>query len=96
MVLGNSLKITGHNLNEYINKIDKFKNKIRYYQNSIYAKNKQICELKKQLINKQKCQVMFNNSLLKTQIRLMNMEKKAWRFKEDEKSFALNLYYNSP
>lgn len=77
MVLGNSFKNTGHNLNECTNKNNKFKNKMRYYQKSIYAKNKQIYELKKQLINKQKCQVIFNNSLLKTQIRLMNMKKKS-------------------
>jgi len=93
MVLGNSLKNTGHNLNECTNKINKFKNKIRYYQKSIFAKNKQICELKKQLINKQKCQVIFNNSLKN---KTDEYEKKAWRFKEEEKSFALSLHYNSP
>jgi len=38
----------------------------------MYAKNKQLCELKKQLKNKQKYQVIYNNSLLKSQIRLMN------------------------
>lgn len=85
MVLGSSLKNTSHNLNECTNKTNKFKNKIKYYQKTINAKNKQICELKQQLINKQKRQVIYNNSLLKTQISLMNMKKKHGNLKREKK-----------
>jgi len=64
----------------------------------IHAKNKQIQNLKAKNSDKTKIIVekTNNNFLLKTQMRLMSSKKKSWRFKEDEKKFALSLYYNSP
>lgn len=64
----------------------------------IHTKNKQIQNLKTKNCNKTKIMVekTNNNFLLKTQMRLMSLKKKSWRFKEDEKKFALSLYYNSP
>lgn len=70
-------------------------------QKLINKKNTRIQSLKKKHENtlkndNNKLKSTFNNFIFKNQLKLANVNKYGRRYKENQKSFALGLYYNSP